>query len=157
MTKPTLLILGAAALVFNSPVHSHAAGVTELIVEALIDGQSEFHVRPETVWWEAGKVAKPGMWSGQDVPTYINGAEWKPRWKGKETNGPDKSAPYSIGLKTTDLEFELLSVTAQRGATGIDKRTPPTAKVEGGHFVVRIPDPEPGGRWYKFAIRKKAK
>jgi hypothetical protein len=126
-------------------------------VEALVDGDSEFHVRPETVWWESGTVFKPGKWSGQDQPTYIDGTAWNPRWKKSAPRGADKSASYPITLKSTDLEFELLAVTSQRGGTGIDKRTPVTAKVEGGHFVVRIPDPENGGRWYKFAVRTKVK
>jgi hypothetical protein len=148
--KPTRLLL--KSVVFAATlVSAHAAPLDEIIVEALVDGESEFHIRPETVWWESGTVSKPGKWSGQDQPTYINGVAWMPRWR----DGKNKSASYSIALKATDLEFELLAVTAHRGGTGIEERSPVTAKQEGGHFVIRIPDPEIGARWYKFAVRKK--
>jgi len=72
-----------------------------------------------------------------------------------ELGHEDKTASYSIAMKTIELEFELLAVTAERGGVGIEKRSPVTAGPEERHFVVRIPDPEGGGRWYKFAIRKK--
>ena len=148
--KPTHLLLKSVILLAML-VRVHAAPVDEIVVEALVDGESEFHVRPESVWWESGGVSKPGKWSGQDHPTYLNSVAWMPRWR----DGKNKSAPYSIALKSADLEFELLAVTTQRGGTGIEERSPVTAKQEGGHFVVRIPDPEIGGRWYKFAVRKK--
>ena len=136
-------------------VSAHAAPVNEIIVEALVDDNSEFHVRADTIWWECPST-KVGQWQKQDQPTYINGTAWKPRWRGPK-DGRDKSYPYSVSLDTTELEFELLAVTRQRGETGIEPRTPITAKVEGGHFVVRILDPEGEARWYKFAVRKKKK
>lgn len=149
------LMTVAVAIALGTP--ANGAEIDEIIVEALIDGDSTFHVRPETVWWESGNVSKPGRWSGQNEPTYINGAPWKPRWRSDNPRGRDKSASYSVSLKSTDLEFELLAVTAERGKPGIDQRTPVTAGKEGGHFVVRFPDPENGARWYKFAVRKKKK
>jgi hypothetical protein len=153
----TTYFLPAATLLLAALVPVCAAPVEEIVVEALVDGDSTFHVRPETVWWESGEVFKPGKWSGQDQPTFINGIAWTPRWRDdKNAKGRDKTASYSITLKSTELTFELLSVTDQRGGTGIEQRSAVTAKQEGGHFVVRIPDPENGARWYKFAIRKKS-
>jgi len=147
-----------AALAFAIPVSSRAADVNEIIIEAHVDGGSALHVRPSSIYWENGDAAKPGRMNLLDEPTYVNGAAWTPRWKNqKEDRGKDKSAPYQISIGTADLEFELLSVTEQRGEAGILKRTPVVAKREGGEFVVTIPDSETGGCWYKFVLRKKKK
>src|SRR3954462_7422865 len=105
--KPTDLLF-TAALSFAAFVSLHAAPVNEIIVEALVDGDSEFHVRADAVWWESGEGAfKPGKASGQETPTYINGVEWAPKWRDeKKPKGKDKSAPYPVDLGSTDLEFE---------------------------------------------------
>lgn len=133
-------------------------GPKELIIEALIDGPSSFHLRAEGVYWENGNNAKPGKWSGNDQPTYINDAPWKPRWnKSKEERGKDKTELNRIPFGTIDVEFELLAVTKIRGETGIEKRTPIATKREGNEFIVTIPDPEMEARWYKFVLRKKAR
>src|SRR5436190_213485 len=100
--KTSSLLLFAGFLIVATLTVAHAADVDEIIVEALIDGDSEFHVRPDSVWWESGRVAKPGKWSGQDEPTYINGTAWRPRWRDQGSKSGDKSAPHPIGLKTTD-------------------------------------------------------
>jgi hypothetical protein len=34
---------------------------------------------------------------------------------------------------------------------------PVVAEKKGGEFVITIPDPESGQRWYKFVVRKKTK
>jgi hypothetical protein len=150
--------LAAAMFAIAGLVPANAAEVSEIVVEALIDGGSAFHVRPDSIWWEhAGAASKPGKWSGQDQPTYINGEPWNPRWQNKASTGKDKTASHAVSLNTIDLEFELLGVSRYRGKEGVEERSPVSAKLESGHFVVRIPDPESEGRWYKFAIRKKKK
>ncbi len=130
----------------------------ELVVEGLVDGPSSFHLRPEGVYWVNGANAKPGKHEGHDEPTYINGVAWMPHWShSKQERGADKSEIYRIDFGTTDVDYELLAVTQERGATGIEHRTEVATKHEGNEFVVTIPDPESGHRWYKFVLRKKVK
>jgi hypothetical protein len=128
----------------------------QVTIEALVDGPSALHVRQGNIYWVNGNNAKPGRSDLLDEPTYVNGQPWKPHWKNnKAARGADKSQPFQIQLDSIELEFELLAVGAQRGGTEIEKRTPVTASKEGGEFVVVIPDPESGARWYKFVLRKK--
>lgn len=137
-------------------VSGSAAPVDEIVVEAYIDGDTLLHVRSDSISWENGRYKKPGRRDGLDEPTYVNGVAWKPKWHdGKSDGGPDKSMPYMIQLGAGDLDVEVLSVTATRGQAGIAKDSPVAGKMEGGHYVVRIPDPGHGAQWYRFALRKK--
>ena len=130
----------------------------ELVVEALVDGGSSFHLRSEGFYWVNGSASKPGRWGGRNEPTYINGAAWTPRWaKNSQNSGPDKTEINRIAFGTVDVDYELLAVTKERGGTGIDKRTSVGTKREGSEFVVTIPDPEAEARWYKFVLRKRKK
>jgi hypothetical protein len=131
--------------------------VTEFVIEALVDGGTMLHVKPDSIFWEVEGASKPGMWDKHNEPTYINGKPWTPRWRPKTRNGPDTSFSTPVPFGTTDLEYELLAVTDRRGDSGIQNRTPTEAKVEGREFIVRIPDRDSGGKWYKFVIRTKAK
>ncbi len=145
-----LLLLGASAVA--------ALPSEEVVIEAWVDGPSALHVRQGSIYWVNGANAKPGKGSLLNEPTYVNGVAWMPHWKNpKADRGADRSQGFQIPLDTTDLEYELLAVTTERGGTGIEKRTPVTAAKEGGEFVIVIPDPESGARWYKFVLRKPKK
>lgn len=149
-------VLLATFLLLTPLLSSGFAEVDEIVVEALIDESSQFHIRSDTVWWENTAGSKVGQWSGQNEPTYINGVAWKPRWTEGKKDAPDKSSPYSAAFKTLDLECELLSMSKQRGGAP-EKSEAITGKVEGGHYVIRISDPGTGAHWYKFVVRKKKK
>ena len=153
-----LLLLTAFAVLFFPNVARADLLPTELVIEALVDGPSMFHVRADGVFWENGDNGKPGKHAGHDEPTYINGAAWTPRWgKSRELRGRDKTEMNRINLGSIDLEFELIAVTQHRGETGIEQRSEIATKVDRNDFVITIPDPEPGSRWYKFVVRKKKK
>ncbi len=146
----------------NSPapatrtVSAKKTGV-EFVIEALVDGHSVLHVKPDAMYWESEKASKPGLWEKHNDPTYINGKPWVPHWHTKSRSGPDKSYPTPVPFGTIELEYELLAVTKEKGQSGIEQRSPIEAKVEGQEFVVRIPDAQSEGRWYKFTLRKKQK
>ena len=149
-----LLILICAAVPFSL----RAEEVKEITIEAFIDGPSALHIRPNSIFWENGENAKPGRANMLKEPTYVNGIAWKPHWKDeKHDRGKDQSSPYQIAIGTADLDFELLAVTQQRGQTGLEQRTPVVAARNGGEFIITIPDPESGQRWYKFVLRKRTK
>ena len=156
--KPNqLLVTVTLALAALLPLK--AEEVNEIIIEAHCDGGHAIHIRPGSIYWENGNAVKPGRMSTLNEPTYVNGKPWIPRWRKnpKGDIGTDTSMPFSISIGTADLEFELLSVTAQRGESGILPRAPVVAQKEKAEFVVTISDPESGGCWYKFAVRKKKK
>lgn len=127
-----------------------------VVIEALVDGPSTLHIRPGSIYWVNGENAKPGRWGLHNEPTFVNGTAWTPHWGAPNAvRGKDKSQSHQIPLDTADLDFELLAVTNERGGTGIEKRTPVETTHEKGEFVVIIPDPESGAKWYKFVLRKK--
>ena len=129
----------------------------EVVIEALIDGNTTLHVKSDAIFWETQGASKPGLWDKHNEPTYVNGQSWVPRWRPKPRSGPETSFPTPVSLGTIDLECELLAVTDQRGQTGIQNRTPIEATIAAHEFIVRIPDKEKGAKWYKFALRPKKK
>jgi len=127
----------------------------EIIIEAQVDGPSALHIKPNSIYWENGVNAKPGRTNLLNEPTYVNGIAWTPKWKKtKEDRGNDTTTPYRAGLGTTDLKFEVLSVTLERGQSGIEERSAVVGRREAGEYVIAIPDTQSGERWYKLVIKK---
>jgi len=127
----------------------------EIVVEALIDGDSELWVTPTGLYWKCvGKgVAKPGRHNGRNEPTYINGKRWMPEWgKPQESRGADQSKPLSLPIGNVNFKFELQAVGKEKGAQGIDDRDPVVTKMQGGAFVIHISDSQMDPRWYRFRL-----
>jgi hypothetical protein len=52
-----------------------------IVIEALIDGQSELRVTKDSLYWiHTGASAKPGRHEKANEPTYVNGKPWMPVW-----------------------------------------------------------------------------
>lgn len=129
------------------------APATSFTVEALIDGSSELHVTREGIlWMVVGAAAKPGLHGGGNEGTYVNGTRWKPKWALKGDRGPDSSDVFPLKTTAPRLVSETLQVTKERFGKPLNGVTPVVTKVKDDHFVVTIPDPEMGSRWYKLRI-----
>ena len=126
----------------------------EITVEALVDGPSSLRFTRTGFYWRNVGNAKPGRHGAQNEPTYINGRPWMPKWrKPGNDRGDDTTEPNAWNIPSLDLQVELLAVTAERGKAGIENRQAIEKKRQGNEFVIQIPDPEPGSRWYKLLIR----
>ena len=154
--KNFLLIL-SAALLLHAPRVSADLFTNAVIIEALIDGPSELRVKNGAIYWINGDNAKPGLHAGAHEATYINGQAWHPVWRNKQSRGADKSSSHEVNLDPKRVEFELLAVGGTRGATGIEKRDPIQVNPAGDELSIVIPDSQSGARWYKFALKPKAK
>jgi len=155
-SKSATIVL--SALISFASIHSHATGAVpdELIIDAFVDGPSTLHLTPDGLYWTNGTHEKPGKWHGANEATYVNGVAWNPVWGRPQSNsGPDKSQLYPLKLNSVDVNFHLVAVTQERGEPGKEKRTPPIAKRDGVEFIVIIPDPESGPRWYRFSLKKR--
>ena len=71
--SPTDALLDASVAVAGSKIN----------VSALIDGRSRLILRGNTAQWNHFDFAAPGLWSGRNEPTIINGKEWFPKWPGQ--------------------------------------------------------------------------
>ena len=153
----TLLSILAATLCLQSAQTLRAQAATdEVIVEALIDGNSELRAKKNGIYWINAEDAKPGKHGGANFPTYVNGQPWHPVWaNARKERGHDKSSLHSMVLEPDKMEFTLLTVSAARGGTGIEKRDEVKVTQAGEELSVFIPDTQSGARWYKFALRKK--
>jgi hypothetical protein len=130
--------------------------VETLVVEAHIDGPSEFRVKKGAVYWINGPNAKPGRHEGKDLPTYLNGKEWKPVWQIPDKDrGRDTCAEEPVsGIEPSSFRFKLIAVGETREATGIEKRDEIEVASKDGEIAIRIPDSQGGSRWYKFELSK---
>jgi hypothetical protein len=127
----------------------------EIIVEALIDGDSELWVTSKGIYWKnVGKeTAKPGRHDGKNEPTYVNGKRWMPEWgKPQEERGFDESKSFSMPIGKVNLRFELQAVGTEKGREGIDTRDAVTMSSSGDALVIRIPDHQMDSRWYRFRL-----
>ena len=149
--KPALLPI----LFFGASIVCHAQqSPYEITIEAYVDGPSSLRFTRSGLYWHNGDNAKPGRHNAKNEPTYINGRAWTPKWrKNSNDRGDDTSDTYSWSIPSVELTWELVSVTAERGKTGVERRTPVEAKRENNEYWLRIPDPEPGARWYKLIVR----
>ena len=146
----------AAPLATPAPaLISPASKQDELTIQAFIDGDSILHVQKDKIWWEAGKASRPGRWSSPEKPTYVNGEEWMPTWPTAARGGGGKSSTHPVALSTLALDFKVLAISSDPAADVIEKRTPPTVRLQGDRLDVSIPDPESGAKWYKFALQKR--
>lgn len=127
-----------------------------IVIEALIDGQSELRVTKNSIYWiHTGGSAKPGRHGKVKEPTYINGQPWTPVWnKNAEDRGDDQCSPYALTqtVKPDKLNFKLLAVTQARAMEGVDVRDPIKIVMVGDELSITIPDRQIGSRWYKFVL-----
>jgi hypothetical protein len=125
----------------------------EIQILALVDGIVELHVTATGIHWVNGMYAKPGQHGRQNVPTYVNGTPWFPKWGQPEKNrGLDRSEPFPLPVPSLNLALELIAVGEKPDATEIEPRSPITLQRAGDAVIVTIPDPEWGSRWYHFAL-----
>lgn len=136
-------------------VAATAAGVVyEVVVEALIDGSTTLHLTPDGLYWKSHGAAKPGLHNNHNEPTYVNKRPWMPRWSlpGDRDADTSDTFPLNIGADL-DLHAEVVACADQPGTDQLEERDPIRSKVEGGEFVVDIPDGRPGSKWYRIRIR----
>jgi hypothetical protein len=141
----------ASSAVVVSPLPT--SGIRDIVVEALIDGDSEFWVTPKGVYWKSLGVGKPGRHQDRNEPTWINGKSWMPEWgKPSEYRGRDETKPLPLPVGTTNFRLELQAVGGEKGCQGIQNRDPVTLRSEGENQVVSIPDSQRDSRWYRFRL-----
>lgn len=120
-----------------------------LTVDTLVDGPSTLNIRKDGLYWVNGGNAKPG-------PTYVDGKKWEMRWgKPDQARGADKTDTRPITLPSADLKVDLVSLSRERGQTGVEARTAIEIKPHGNELQITIPDPEAGPRWYKLTFRER--
>lgn len=145
-----LASLFAAAL---SPWPTGAQAPTEIIIKALIDGSTELHVTTNGLQWKTGDWAKPGRHGKRNEPTHVNEQQWYPKWgKPNEEYGADASDVFPLAIPHLNLDFELLAIGSSASATNMEVRSAPTTSYGANSYIVNIPDPELGSRWYIFAL-----
>ena len=132
------------------------AQLSELVIEALIDGDSFLHVTPTGIYWEERGVAKPGRHNGANEPTAVNGQPWMPKW-GNPTRdrGNDRSALLPLPIGKLDFDLQLLAVGKLPGGNEIEKRDPVTIEAGDNEQIVSIPDHQIDARWYRFRLFRK--
>jgi len=125
----------------------------EIQIIALVDGITELHVTRTGMYWVNGMYAKPGQHDLQNVPTYVNGKAWFPKWHKPEFHyGMDRCDPLAIAVPSLDLALELIAVGEKPDASDIEPRSPISLNLAGDELIITIPDPEYGSRWYHFAL-----
>jgi hypothetical protein len=144
--------------------HKGDAGTqNQIVVEALIDGNSELHVTPTGIYWKhLGSMSKPGMHSRNNLPTYVNHTAWMPEWgRPASTSAADQSKPYPLNLGKLGFSVETLAVGGGDNdktpdkIQGIEPRDPVFIVDRDQEQVVSIPDRQFGAKWYRIRIYRK--
>ena len=133
-----------------------AAGLKTIVIEALVDGDSQLWVTPRGLLWKSGGVSKPGLPGRENEPTWVNGLRWMPVWNHPSAGrGRDETEllEFAIG-PVDDLKLEVVAVAPERHVRRIDRRSPVTTERKGEALIVRIPDAQGGDRWYTLRLRR---
>ena len=148
--------LAPAAAPDQAPAAGPARKFEAVVVDALVDGNSELHVTKDGLRWvHKGSFAKPGLWEkGKTQSTYINGKAWEPTWQLPDTRVADVSDVFPLPTPAPKVVVELISTSTKRGGKNENKGTLAVQPKE-NHVVVGIPDPAGGGRWYRLRIAEK--
>lgn len=126
--------------------------MSELLIDANIDGNAELHVTPKGIYWKEIEVDKPGW----DQPIFVNEKPWSPKWgKPADKRGTDRCELLPLPIGRLGFDLTIVSVTTERGGGDIDPRDPVTIKSEGGEQIVWIPDTQSGSRWYRIKLWRK--
>jgi hypothetical protein len=156
MKLASFLILAGCFLATPTFAQTSTANTSpkEITVEAFIDGPSSLHLTLQGLYWTNGGNAKPGRHNAHNYPTYIDGKSWMPKW-GKEGDdrGDDKCDIFPLRLTTVEYDLDVVGISDRKGIARKDRRTAPTAMRQNGEFVVNIPDPEVGAKWYKLRLK----
>ena len=149
-----VFLIGAFAPAWAQLAPKPVVDPREITVEAYVDGPSALHLSLKGIYWTNGGNAKPGRHEAHNYPTYIDGKAWVPKWgKDGDDRGSDKSDTYPLTLTTTAYELEVVGISDRKGSSKKDRRTAPSPVRENGEFVINIPDPEGGAKWYKMRLR----
>jgi len=144
----------------KGPISKVPISAKEIVIEALIDANSELYITSTGIYWKNIGGEKPGFWQEKPAPTrkleptWVNGHGWIPEWP----DGPDgkssnisKLLPLNIGK--LDFQFEVVAVGSQRGQPGIAKQAGKVElKSDGAAQVLSIRDPGYGARWYRVRL-----
>ena len=127
------------------------------IIEAYVDDQSDFWLRGDNIVWKnVTATYKPGLASGRDEPTWVNGVAWYPLWDHNGESGIDLCEPFRRSATAGAYQAELVAVGPTRNAIGIERGSM-TAVPINGSLVLCCADPEPGARWFRIRVTPKAK
>jgi len=148
-------------------IGAYEVGPLILNVRAFIDGRSRLIVRGDTAYWHHYDFAAPGRHfdaPGGNVPTFLNGAEWCPSWRG---DPPDLEpcAPVNNQLPWCDCDsssyvgIPILSAKSQTvGLEVIQARyrvyiVDQPDQGNGYTFIVEFDDDPLGGPdWYEINL-----
>jgi hypothetical protein len=129
------------------------AELRELVVEALIDGDSELWITQKGIYWKELGVAKPGRHDGRSEPTLVNGVKWFPQWgKPREERGFDTSALLPLPINDAKFAFEVIAVSVRPDRKEIERRDPVTIRTVKDAQVISIPDHQSGAMWYTIRL-----
>ena len=149
----TISFFASMCIASSAPCQTYSP-LTEIVVEAFVDGPSTLHITQTGIYWTNGSAAKPGRFGAKNYPTYVNRKEWIPQWtKNGDDRGEDRSDTYKIKLPFSEYHFEILAISDQKDGSRKHKRTLPHLERRSGELCVDIPDPEPGAKWYRFRLK----
>ena len=148
----SLAMAGAAITVLTGCVTTQPEPLPEgmsakIHIKAYIDGSDTIKVKGSQLWYVHHTYQLPGMWDGSYEPTYVNGAEWRPAWKGNVSEmltSLNPPLPATPGLKVylgKVSRWDRVWIQEQPGD-------------QNDHTLsVLIDDDLPDGpRWYEFDI-----
>jgi hypothetical protein len=132
-----------------------AAGACKatLRVRALIDGTSDLVFTGSNVHWHHIAAAAPGLWNGNNQPTYLNTAPWMPGWPGggenRDCNCDSQSSTPAIPPLGARDQTVALQIVAARGSIVVTQQP---ASTNGYTLRVELSDPPGGADWYELVL-----
>lgn len=149
-----LAMVAVAAALFSGCVSQEPPQEGKLYVRTLIDGHDTLYIKGGEMWFVHHAYQLPGMWAGDNLPTYINQDQlWNPVWNRNLSDVVKISKPDAALPASGDWSAENMSVKIYTSGFGAFEVKEYPGSANDHTLVIDLNDVEPlGAHWYCIDI-----
>ncbi|MGI5869215.1 MAG: hypothetical protein ACOX9C_07220 [Kiritimatiellia bacterium] len=126
----------------------------KLYIQTLIDGRDSLYIRGDSMWYVHHSYQLPGMWAGDNLPTYINKEqEWNHIWNRNISDVVRIEDPETALPTAGEWNSENMKVKFYTTGFGEYEVKEYPGKANDYTLVIDLNDTEPlGAHWYVIDI-----
>ena len=153
--KTALLALFALAIVsISGCMTAEPPQEGKLYIRTLIDGKDTLYIKGDRMWFVHHSYQLPGMWAGDNLPTYINQDQlWNHVWNRNISDVVKIAKPDATLPVSGEWSSENMSVKIYTSGFGNYEVKEYPGKANDNTLVIDLNDTEPlGAHWYVIDI-----
>lgn len=154
MKTAMLTLFALAAVAISGCMTPEMPQEGKLYIRTLIDGKDTLYIKGDSMWFVHHSYQLPGMWAGENLPTYINQDQlWNHVWSRNISDVVKIAKPQSAIPTTGEWNAENMSVKIYTSGFGKYEVREYPSKANDHTLVIDLNDIEPlGAHWYIIDI-----